>query len=137
MSSSAPTTSLDEQYDALVKATVRRAWDKAWGDYQSGRWLHAAPSMLIEGAIAATAAAAVTTQEEIDQPPLLPQSRSSRAATQQQPPRQHSSALYEYDDVHPHKPASNKPPPLPYGARERQRLKVKEEVRTFRATARW
>ena len=130
-----PRPNLDGQYDALVRATVRRAWERAWADYQSGRWLYAAPPMLLAGATATnpcehTVVAAPTTNA-----PNAAAARARCATTSvlsasavHTHAKQPQATLYEFNDVHPHQPASNKPSVHSYTMRERQRVKARQEV---------
>jgi hypothetical protein len=47
-----PASTLNEHYDALVRTIVRRAWERAWTDYRSGKWLRGAPTLGGGGACA-------------------------------------------------------------------------------------
>ena len=88
-----------ERYDELVRATVRRAWETAWSNYQSGDGWRGPPLVTTEMANAAP--------------------RRRRAG-----PGASSGAYLTPDgrtDPHPHQPASNKRAPTSYSMQARAR----------------
>ena len=118
-SSLASYTSASE-YDQLVRATVARAWDRAWSDYRSGKWLNGAAAsngtdMHVPHASSALGASASSSVDTISgASPWLHTPSSSTRSVAPAPPEQRD--YYDANlQAHPHLPADNRRQPLSYG----------------------
>ena len=123
----------NERYDQLVKDVVRRAWNTAWKDYQSGSWCGsrgAASSNGQSGDESAAAGASGAGEGDeaaaADPVPGLVRAASSSSgnllplasATTTMAAAARTAPQYDpvLSDQHPHLPASNRREPMGYGA---------------------
>lgn len=113
----APSLASAIDHDELVKATVRKAWDRAWRDYQTGKWLTGAPDLTASstgGADGAPDGAAQTAPLDVAPPLPAASSGGGRGAA---PAAATPTAYYDASlNAHPHLPADNRRQVTSYGA---------------------
>ena len=111
-------------YDQLVKVTVRRAWDRAWQDYQTGKWRSGAPDMssatppVTDSAVLSGSSGAGATHATAGA--LSAASGSSPVPVPPEPREYYDATLEE----HPHLPADNRRQALPYGLQASMRRRA-------------